>query len=152
MRHHLIKLIYCLLILVPVLAGIAILILESFNLSEWFNFFAQEGIIASIGLSFWIAFASTISSLFLSALILAYTYQSRFFFNLQKILPALLALPHVAFVIGFAFLLAPSGWILRIISPGLTGFEVPPDWRILKDTYALSLLFCFCFLHFPNIC
>ena len=140
--RYFIKLLCLIFIAIPIFSGLTVLILEAFNLAEWLNFFTQEGIFISIGLSFWLAFASTLFSLFLAALVFAYTYQSAFFIRLQKSLPTLLALPHVAFVIGFAFILAPSGWIIRIISPSLTGFDSPPDWRILKDSYALALLLC----------
>ena len=39
----------------------------------------------------------------------------------------LLATPHSALAIGLAFLIAPSGWIARAVSPWLTGWSVPPD-------------------------
>ena len=39
----------------------------------------------------------------------------------------LLATPHSALAIGLAFLVAPSGWLVRWVSPGLTGFTLPPD-------------------------
>ena len=52
----------------------------------------------------------------------------------------MLAMPHVAFAIGFAFLLAPSGWLLRLVSPALTGFELPPDWQTIRDPWGLGLI------------
>jgi putative thiamine transport system permease protein len=42
-------------------------------------------------------------------------------------LAPILATPHSAFAIGLAFVIAPSGWIVRALSPWLTGFDVPPD-------------------------
>lgn len=51
----------------------------------------------------------------------------------------LLALPHAAFAIGFAFIIGPSGWLLRLISPSPTGFNHPPDWATIGDPWALSL-------------
>jgi putative thiamine transport system permease protein len=38
-----------------------------------------------------------------------------------------LAAPHSALAIGVSFLLLPSGWLVRWVSPGLTGWELPPD-------------------------
>jgi putative thiamine transport system permease protein len=38
-----------------------------------------------------------------------------------------LSTPHAAIAIGVAFLIAPSGWIARAISPWLTGWTLPPD-------------------------
>ena len=60
--------------------------------------------------------------------------------RLRRLLSPLLALPHVAFAIGVAFLLAPSGWLLRLISPALTGFDLPPDWQTLRDPWGLGLI------------
>ena len=58
---------------------------------------------------------------------------------IKRSIALLLAVPHLAFGIGFAFLISPSGWIMRLLSPDLSGFNVPPDWLIINDSYALSL-------------
>ena len=55
-------------------------------------------------------------------------------------MPVMLATPHAALAIGLVFLLAPSGWLLRLISPGLTGFELPPPWRTTQDPWGLGLI------------
>ena len=47
--------------------------------------------------------------------------------RLGSFLAPLLAMPHSAIAIGFGFLITPSGWIVRLVSPGLTGWTVPPD-------------------------
>jgi putative thiamine transport system permease protein len=52
----------------------------------------------------------------------------------------LLAMPHSALAIGFAFLIAPSGWIVRAISPGLTGWDVPPDVATVGHPLGLALI------------
>ena len=39
----------------------------------------------------------------------------------------ILATPHSALALGLAFLIAPSGWVVRAISPWLTGWTLPPD-------------------------
>ncbi len=67
------------------------------------------------------------------------TYGSWLWRLLVRTLSPLLAAPHAAFAIGFGFLIAPSGWLIRLISPELTGFTVPPNWLTVKDPYALSL-------------
>ena len=51
-------------------------------------------------------------------------------------LPFLLAVPHLASAIGTAFLLAPSGWLARLASPWLTGWERPPDLLTVNDPSA----------------
>ena len=55
-------------------------------------------------------------------------------------LPVMLATPHAAFAIGLAFLLAPSGWLLRALSPWLTGFDFPPPWPTTQDPWGLGLI------------
>ena len=52
----------------------------------------------------------------------------------------MLATPHAAFAIGLAFLLAPSGWLLRGLSPWLTGFDFPPPWPTTQDPWGLGLI------------
>ena len=50
------------------------------------------------------------------------------------------ALTHAALAIGFFFLLAPSGWLLRALSPWLTGFDSPPPWPTTQDPWGLGLI------------
>lgn len=58
---------------------------------------------------------------------------------LERVLSPLLAVPHAAAAFGLAFLIAPSGWIVRLVSPGLTGWDRPPDVLILNDPYGLAM-------------
>ena len=48
-------------------------------------------------------------------------------------LAPMLATPHSALAIGLAFLIAPSGWIVRALSPWLTGWTLPPDVATVGD-------------------
>jgi len=52
----------------------------------------------------------------------------------------MLAVPHAAFAIGLAFLIAPSGWLLRALSPWATGFDAPPPWLTTQDPWGLGLI------------
>jgi putative thiamine transport system permease protein len=61
----------------------------------------------------------------------------------------LLAVPHAAFAVGLVFLIAPSGWILRSISPWLTGFEQPPQIASSQDAYGLGLIAMLVFKEVP---
>ena len=64
---------------------------------------------------------------------------TRAFRVLERLLSPLLAVPHAAAAFGLAFLIAPSGWIVRLVSPGLTGWDRPPDVLILNDPYGLAM-------------
>ena len=58
----------------------------------------------------------------------------------RTVLAPLLSIPHAAMAMGLAFLLAPSGWIVRLISPWATGFDRPPDLALAPDPYGWSLV------------
>ena len=55
-------------------------------------------------------------------------------------LPVLLATPHAAMAIGLVLWLSPSGWALRLVSPGITGFDAPPPWFTTQDPWGLGLI------------
>ena len=42
--------------------------------------------------------------------------------------------------IGLAFLIAPSGWIVRALSPWLTGWTLPPDVATVGDPRGIALV------------
>ncbi|MFM8748353.1 MAG: hypothetical protein ACKOED_17070 [Aestuariivirga sp.] len=46
-----------------------------------------------------------------------------------------LALPHLAFAIGFGFLIMPSGLIARLVAGG----DAPPGWITVQDPWGVSL-------------
>jgi putative thiamine transport system permease protein len=50
----------------------------------------------------------------------------------------LLATPHAAFAIGLAFLLTPSGWLVRLAAV-VVPIDRPPDVLSLRDPWGLSL-------------
>jgi putative thiamine transport system permease protein len=50
-----------------------------------------------------------------------------------------LALPHAAIAIGFAFLIAPSGWLVRAAAPLLAPAGQPPDFAAPGDSLGLAL-------------
>ena len=55
-------------------------------------------------------------------------------------LPPLLAVPHAAFAVGLAFLVAPSGWLVRLVSPELSGWARPPTAWVVPDAGGWSLI------------
>ena len=124
----------------PIAGGLLLLLLEGLARGHVSLLLAQPGLWHSAGLSLWVAGASTLGALFFTALLLARGEGRPWMRWLRRLLSPLLALPHVAFAIGVAFLLAPSGWLLRLISPALTGFDLPPDWQTLRDPWGLGLI------------
>lgn len=138
MRHLILPLTGALLWL-PLIAGLLVLLVQARDPEPWLRLWAQPGLGESIWLSLWTASASSLLSLLLVALLLAHS-EHRSFALLRRLLAPLLAMPHVAFAIGFGFLIAPSGWLLRLVSPGLTGLSLPPDWQTLHDPWGLGLI------------
>ena len=77
------------------------------------------------------------------AIVLAFTahwHGTVWFAAIRRLLSPLLSVPPAAMAIGFAFLVAPSGWIFRTLAAvGLAG-PLPPDLASLQDPYGVSLI------------
>ncbi|MDC1294263.1 ABC transporter permease, partial [Candidatus Puniceispirillum sp.] len=65
---------------------------------------------------------------------------SRMMVWLRRLLGPLVAIPHSSIAVGLVFLLAPSGWLMRLVSPALTGLDQPPTWGLVPDPYGLALI------------
>ena len=103
------------------------------------DLFAWAGLPRAIFLSISTGLIATSMSLLIVMLITAGWSGTRPFRVLERLLSPLLSVPHAAAAFGLAFLIAPSGWISRILSPGLTGWERPPDLLIVQDTWGLTM-------------
>ncbi|MBC7737616.1 MAG: ABC transporter permease, partial [Candidatus Saccharibacteria bacterium] len=124
----------------PVLAGFATTVWPAFQTGYGFTALIQwPGLPRAVLLSLGTGLFSTLAALLLTLLILA-TLQDRPLFRwVRRSLSPLLAVPHAAAALGFAFLIAPSGWIARALSPWATGWHQPPDLLILNDPWGISL-------------
>lgn len=137
------------LLALAVLAGLAGTLAPAFglgsvgigpNLDQWRALIAQPGIARSAGLSLSTGMGSTVLSLAIATLLVAALHGTRGFAALRRLLAPFLAVPHAAAALGLAFLVAPSGWIARAISPWATGWVTPPDLLILNDPAGLALM------------
>ncbi|MET4807840.1 ABC transporter permease subunit [Limibacillus sp. MBR-115] len=135
----------------PILAGIAGAFLPAFGwmptlggssltLEHWAHLFQRPGLWTSV----WISLASglitpavslAIVFLFLSGS--GGTWLDRW---LKRAISPLLSIPHAAAAFGLAFLIAPSGLIVRFLSPWLTGWDRPPDLLIVHDPSGLAMM------------
>ncbi|TVS01689.1 MAG: ABC transporter permease [Rhodobacteraceae bacterium] len=113
---------------------------ERLSLAPWQALWDWPGLGEAVRLSFVTGLLATAISLSLTLLIVAAWQGTRSFLWVTRALAPLLALPHAAAAFGLAFLIAPSGWIARAISPWATGWERPPDLLILNDPWGLSLV------------
>lgn len=129
------------LLLLPVVAGLIGTIAPALNPAAFRDLTAWPGLPVALRLSVTTGLAATTIALTLTLLITATLADTAAFALIQRLLSPLLALPHAAAALGLGFLIAPSGWIARAISPWATGWTQPPDLLILNDPYGLSLTF-----------
>ncbi|APX94030.1 ABC transporter permease [Halomonas sp. 1513] len=135
----------------PILAGLAMAALpafgylpalggDAFSLDPWRALLAQPGLARSVAVSFTSGLATTAVSLSVVLLFLAAASGSRLDRWIRRMVSPLLSIPHAAAAFGLAFLIAPSGLLARLASPGLSGWERPPDLLIVNDPWGLSLM------------
>ncbi|WP_439561018.1 ABC transporter permease [Roseinatronobacter sp.] len=135
----------------PVLAGLAGVVGPAFGympalgghsvtLDAWRAALGWPGLPAAMRLSVTTGVAATALSLVLTIFIVAAWQGTRSFNWITRALAPLLALPHAAAAFGLAFLVAPSGWMARAVSPTLTGWDRPPDLLIVNDPWGLALI------------
>jgi putative thiamine transport system permease protein len=121
----------------PALGGTAL------SLQPWRDLLAHPGLASSARATLVSAFVAMPIALALAMLALAWiapTGTARGGLPLlgAKLLSWLLATPHAAFALGLAFLVAPSGWLVRMAAL-LLPIETPPDLLIPHDRWGLSL-------------
>ena len=135
----------------PVIAGLWGTLLPAFghlpsaglygpSLDPFRNLFAWGGLADAARLSVTTGLIATALSLVIVALISASWSGTRAFRVLERLLSPLLSVPHAAAAFGLAFLIAPSGWVARLISPALTGWDRPPDLLIVQDPLGLAMI------------
>lgn len=134
----------------PVLAGLMGTILPAFgylpvlgyhsiSLEPFEALLRAPGLTTSVALSFGTGLIASILSLAIVLIFAAGWSGTRTFQRLTRFLSPLLSVPHAAAAIGLAFLIAPSGFLVRLVSPWATGFERPPDVLILNDPMGITM-------------
>ncbi|MHA1567088.1 MAG: ABC transporter permease [Alphaproteobacteria bacterium] len=111
-----------------------------FGLAAWRDLFDAPGLRRSVRLTLTTGVTATAISLGLVFAFCAAAHDKRFFMRARQVLGPVLAVPHAAVAIGLAFLITPSGWLVRLISPGLTGWDRPPDFLAIQDPLGLALI------------
>ena len=139
------------LFLVPVGAGLVGAVLPAIGimpalgadtptLDPWRRLAAYPGIWDAAARSLGTGLAAAAISFALTVGFTAATHGTALFTAMRRLFAPLLAVPHAAFAIGLGFLLAPSGWLVRALSPWATGWTVPPDIPLSPDPYGLNLI------------
>ncbi len=139
------------LFLGPVAAGLVFTLLPAFGylpaLGEtqigfrvFERLFDQPGLAGSVVLTLGTGIAASLISLGLALGFCAAAHGRPIFRSAERLLAPLLATPHAAIALGFAFLIAPSGWLVRLVSPELTGWTRPPDFASVGDAAGIALV------------
>ena len=139
------------LLLGPVLAGLAGTLAPAFGvlpvigrvepgLDAFASLFGWPGLPAAMRLSLVAGLGSAVLSLGIVTLLVACWSGTRSFAAFRRLLSPLLSVPHAAAAFGLVFLIAPSGLIVRALSPWATGWTQPPDLLIVQDGAGLSLM------------
>ncbi len=110
------------------------------TLAHFDTFWGTPGVPKSIALSLTSGLATTAISLAITFAFVAAWSGTRAFARMQHFISPLLSVPHAAAAFGLAFLIAPSGYLMRLASPWLTGFDRPPDWLIVGDANGLAMI------------
>lgn len=142
----------CILPTLPGLLGVVLsafgyippLGMHSFSLSGFAMVFDWQGVWRSIGLTIYSAIISSYLACLITFAILQATWGTRLWRKIELSLSPLLAMPHVAFAIGFAFLFAPTGMGIRALH-SLFGYDpsmqgVNDAVLLIKDPHALGLI------------
>ena len=131
----------------PITVGLLGSVLPAFGLlpplasAEGFTeLFSDSRFWPSIYLSLKTAIIATVLVLLLTMLALVCAYGTGLWRWLNGLLPPLLAVPHAAMAVGLIFLIAPSGWFVRLLSPSVTGWERPPASWVVPDSGGWSLI------------
>ena len=138
-------------LLTPIMAGVTGVVLPAFGvlpslgridpgLDAFAEILQAPGIGASIWLTLRTGLISTILATAIALLLPGLLFRSRGFGLLRRYLAPVLSLPHVTMAVGLLFLLQPSGWLIRLVSPALTGWTRPPNLALVPDEAGLVLI------------
>lgn len=140
-----------LLVTGPVLAGLLGTVLPAFSylpalgrtsisLDAFRSVFAEPNIVRSAGLSVWTGLAATVLSVLTASGVLAAGYGTKGWNRFVRLLSPILSVPHAAAAYGLMVLVMPSGFLARMVSPEVTGWQNPPDILIPNDPWGLALI------------
>jgi putative thiamine transport system permease protein len=123
----------------PIAAGLAGTLAPAVSGQGFATLGQWPGLPRALALSVGTGLISTLAALAITVLMIAALHDRPGFVAFRRVLSPLLALPHAAAALGLAFLVAPSGWLVRLISPWATGWDTPPDLLILNDPMGIAL-------------
>ncbi len=148
-RHHFVALALLALVAVPLLWSVWGAVLTAFDAAAWRDLQHDTQAPRALAMSLWTGVASSALAVAATAWVLSRSVGQRGGARLVRLLGPMLAVPHAAFAIGLVLLVAPSGWLLRALSPWATGFAAPPPWVTTQDPWGLGLIVVLTFKEVP---
>lgn len=148
---HILPALTLMVMLGPVVAGLFGTLLPAFGLmpslslqmptlQPFHDLIAWPGLFRAVRLMLTTGLLATLISLASAIFILSCWQGTALFRIILRCLAPLLSVPHAAAAFGIAFLIAPSGWLARIVSPELTGWDRPPDLLIVQDPLGFAMI------------
>jgi len=147
--HIIPRMLLCLAV-VPVVLGLTVSVLpafgylpalggERFSLEHWQQLAAVPGITRSAAISLLAGIVTPLIALTAVLLFLATASGSRLDRWVRRLISPVLAIPHAAAAFGLAFLIAPSGFLFRMLAP-IAGWERAPDLLIINDSWGVTMM------------
>lgn len=128
-----------LLFVLPFAVALPLALVEGTQPLGWRALLDDPQTLPALASSVCSALLSTGLALVLTLVIVTTLHGTAAWTRLGAALGPMLALPHAAFAIGLAWLIAPSGWLARLVAP-LAGWSAPPPWVTVNDAHALALV------------
>ncbi|RZU98303.1 ABC transporter permease [Spiribacter vilamensis] len=112
---------------------------RSIGVAPWVALLDRPGLVTSIQLTVWTGIAATIVGFALAFAFVAGLYGTPAGRRLTPLLAPFLATPHAAIAIGLAFIIAPSGWLFRLLAEPLQ-LSQPPSFALVGDPMGIGLI------------
>jgi putative thiamine transport system permease protein len=137
-------------LVLPILAGSSVTLAAAFgqhsalagagfSLAAWQKLAALPGVGTSLQLTLVTGIGSTVVALMLAVGLCVRMHGGGENTLASRILAPILAVPHAALAIGFGFLIAPAGWLARLVGTALD-WSSPPLIATSNDAAGLALL------------
>lgn len=112
---------------------------RSIDLAAWQALLERPGLATAVRLSAWTGSAATLIGFCLAFALVAGLYGRPLGRRLTALLAPFLATPHAAMAIGLAFVIAPSGWLFRLLA-GPLDLPQPPAFALVSDPMGIGLI------------
>ncbi len=112
---------------------------DALSLGAWHDLAGLPGFTTSLRLTLVTGLGATVLSLVLATGFCAAVHARMSPATGARMLTPFLAIPHAALAVGLVFVLAPSGWLVRLLAP-LAGWDRPPDIATVNDGWGLALM------------